>query len=133
MSFNVKDHYYKKAKDENFLARSIYKLEEIDQKYSVLKTNDRVLDLGYYPGSWIQYTSKKVGHGGKVVGLDIQAKNNKLSNLTNVTLWQLDIFNVLELSHIEETEYFNVVLSDMAPSTTGIKSVDQIRSLYLVE
>ena len=133
MSFNVKDHYYKKAKDENFLARSIYKLEEIDQKYSVLKTNDRVLDLGYFPGSWIQYTSKKVGHGGKVVGLDIQAKNNKLSNLTNVTLWQLDIFNVLELSHIEETEYFNVVLSDMAPSTTGIKSVDQIRSLNLVE
>jgi 23S rRNA (uridine2552-2'-O)-methyltransferase len=133
MSFNVKDHYYKKAKDEKFLARSIYKLEEIDQRFNVLKTKDSVLDLGYYPGSWIQYTSKKVGDKGRVVGLDIQPKNAKLSNLPNVVLWQLDIFNVLELSHIQENDFFDVVLSDMAPSTTGIKSVDQNRSLNLVE
>ena len=54
MSFKVKDHFYKKAKQDKFLARSIYKLEEIDKKNKILKQGDRILDLGYYPGSWIQ-------------------------------------------------------------------------------
>lgn len=51
MSFKVKDHYYNKAKKENFFARSIYKLEEIDQKFQVIFEGDQVMDLGYYPGS----------------------------------------------------------------------------------
>ena len=59
MSFKVKDHYFKKAKKENFYARSVYKLEEVDQKFKVLNKNDQVLDLGYHPGSWVQYTAKK--------------------------------------------------------------------------
>ena len=61
MSFKVKDHYFKKAKKDNFLARSIYKLEEIDQKYKIFEKSQEVIDLGYHPGSWIQYTSKVVG------------------------------------------------------------------------
>ena len=48
MSFKVKDHYFKKAKKENFYARSVYKLEEVDQKFKVLNKNDQVLDLGYH-------------------------------------------------------------------------------------
>jgi 23S rRNA (uridine2552-2'-O)-methyltransferase len=79
MTFKVKDHFYKKAKEENYLARSIYKLEEIDDKYKVIKVGDNVLDLGYYPGSWIQYTAKKIGPNGKVIGIDIKPVNNKLS------------------------------------------------------
>ncbi len=133
MNFKVKDHYYNKAKKEKFLARSIYKLEEIDKKYSVLKRGDLVLDLGYYPGSWIQYTSKKVGDEGKVLGIDIQPVNESLLSENNVRLWEMDAFELSDVKELEIERKFNVVLSDMAPKTTGIKSVDQIRSLDLVE
>ena len=133
MSFKVKDHFYKKAKQDKFLARSIYKLEEIDKKNKILKQGDRILDLGYYPGSWIQYSSKKVGEKGMVVGIDIQPINQKLSHLNNVTLFEKDIFEIKTLQDLEIGECFDVVLSDMAPKTTGIKSVDQDRSLALVE
>ena len=60
-NFKVKDHYFNKAKQENYLARSIYKLEEIDQRYKVLRPGNMVVDFGYYPGSWIQYTIKVIG------------------------------------------------------------------------
>lgn len=133
MTFKVKDHYFKKAKKENFLARSIYKLEEIDQKYKIIKSNDNVLDLGYHPGSWIQYTSEKIKPNGKVVGIDIKEVNTKLSILKNVTVFQKDINDVQNLEELGVTEKFDVVVSDMAPNTTGIKSVDQARSLNLVE
>ncbi len=133
MSFKVKDHYFKKAKKDNYLARSIYKLEEIDQKYSILSSGDKVLDLGYHPGSWIQYTSSKVGANGCVVGIDIKEVNSKLSTLANVTVFQKDINDVQSLEELGVTEKFDVVVSDMAPNTTGIKSVDQARSMNLVE
>ena len=71
MSFKVKDHYFNKAKKENFFARSVYKLEEIDQKFKVLKKSDYVVDFGYSPGSWVQYTTKVVGEYGQVIGIDI--------------------------------------------------------------
>ncbi len=133
MTFKVKDHYFNKAKKENFLARSIYKLEEIDQRYRVIKSGDTVLDLGYHPGSWIQYTSQKVGDKGKIVGIDIKEINTRLSPLKNVQLFQKDIFDVQELSDLGVQAPFNTVLSDMAPNTTGIKSLDQDRSLNLIE
>lgn len=133
MPFKVKDHYFKKAKQENFFARSIYKLEEIDKKYHVLKKNDIVLDFGYFPGSWVQYTSKKVLPKGKVIGIDIQPVNEKLKMIENVTLFQKDINDLKTIEELGVEELFDVVISDMAPSTTGIKSVDQDRSLNLVE
>jgi 23S rRNA (uridine2552-2'-O)-methyltransferase len=132
-NFKVKDHYFNKAKQENYLARSIYKLEEIDQKYKVLKKGNLVVDFGYYPGSWIQYTSSVIGEEGRVVGIDIQEVNKKLSGLANVRVYQKDIFNISDLSQLEVEDQFDVVLSDMAPSTTGVQSLDQIRSLNLVE
>jgi 23S rRNA (uridine2552-2'-O)-methyltransferase len=132
-NFKVKDHYFNKAKQENYLARSIYKLEEIDQKYKVLKKGDLVVDFGYYPGSWIQYTSKVIGENGRVVGIDIQEVNKKLTGVSNVRVYQKDIFNISDLSQLEVEDKFDVVLSDMAPSTTGVQSLDQIRSLNLVE
>ncbi len=133
MSFKVKDHYYKKAKAQKYFARSIYKLEEIDKKHQVLKKQDRVLDLGYYPGSWMQYTSEKIGPDGVVVGIDIQEENQKLSYLKNAKFYQKDIFSIKSLDDLEMSTPFDVVLSDMAPSTTGIKSVDQARSVELIE
>lgn len=133
MSFKVKDHYFNKAKKENYLARSIFKLEEIDKKYKILSKGDHVLDLGYYPGSWIQYTSKIVGVTGSVVGIDIKEINKTVSKFSNVTVFQKDINEVKNLHELGVENKFDVVVSDMAPNTTGIKSVDQTRSLQLVE
>ena len=133
MSFKVKDHYFKKAKKENFYARSVYKLEEIDQKFKILKSGNYVLDLGYHPGSWIQYSSKVVGSDGAVVGIDIRPLNESLARINNVEVYEKDAFTVMGPSDLNVSRKFDVVLSDMAPNTTGIKDVDQIRSLELVE
>lgn len=131
--FKVQDHYFKKAKKENFLARSIFKLEEIDQKFKVLKRGDSCIDLGYHPGSWMQYTSKKIGDSGEVVGIDIKPVNKKLLESSNVNVLEMDVFDLTPESEIVPEGGFDVVLSDMAPNTTGIRSVDQDRSLNLIE
>lgn|SRR5690606_26121195 len=132
-NFKVKDHYFEKAKKENFFARSVYKLEEIDEKYKVLKPGMQVVDFGYHPGSWIQYTSRAIGDEGLVVGIDIRDVNKKLSGIKNVRVYQKDIFDIQDLAHLGVEGQFDVVLSDMAPNTTGIRSLDQDRSLALVE
>ncbi len=133
MGFKVKDHYFNKAKKENYLARSIYKLEEIDVKYNVIKKGDCVVDFGYHPGSWIQYTSKKIGPEAYVVGLDVREINDKITGINNIKLFQKDINDIQSLEELGVNKMFDVVLSDMAPNTTGIKDVDQARSLQLVE
>lgn len=133
MNFKVKDHYFKKAKKDNYLARSIYKLEEIDKKYKVMQKGNRVVDLGYHPGSWMQYTARKIGPEGMAVGIDIRPLNKALLPLKNVKIFEKDIFDVQTTEDLGESDKFDVVISDMAPNTTGIKSVDQDRSLNLVE
>lgn len=133
MGFKVQDHYFKKAKKDEFVARSVYKLEEIDKRFKVIRTADNVVDLGYHPGSWIQYTSKKIGPNGSVVGIDIRSLNKQLCHLKNVRLYEMDIFDVRTTQDLGVEDKFDVVLSDMAPNTTGIKSVDQDRSLNLIE
>jgi 23S rRNA (uridine2552-2'-O)-methyltransferase len=132
-NFKVKDHYFNKAKSENFMARSVYKLEEIDEKYKILKPGMQVVDFGYHPGSWIQYTSRVIGDSGLVVGIDIRDLNKKLAGIKNVRVYEKDIFDIQDLKQLEVDRKFDVVLSDMAPNTTGIKSLDQDRSLNLVE
>jgi 23S rRNA (uridine2552-2'-O)-methyltransferase len=132
-NFKVKDHFFHKAKKDNFLARSVYKLEEIDERFKILGKGDQIIDLGYHPGSWIQYTSEKIGKEGLIIGSDIKEINNKLLNLSNVRLFQKDVFTIKDMAELGVSDQFDVVLSDMAPNTTGIQSVDQIRSLNLVE
>jgi 23S rRNA (uridine2552-2'-O)-methyltransferase len=133
MGFKVQDHYFNKAKKDNYFARSVYKLEEIDKKHKVIKKGDYVMDFGYHPGSWTQYCSKIVGENGQVIGIDIREINTKFENYENVRVFEKDINDVKELSELGVEDQFDVVVSDMAPNTTGIKSVDQIRSLQLVE
>ncbi len=133
MSFKVQDHYFKKAKKDEFVARSVYKLEEIDQRFKIINIGDNIVDLGYHPGSWIQYTSQKIGDDGRLVGIDIRPLNKQLCHLKNVHLYEMDIFDVKSTQDLGVDDKFDVVLSDMAPNTTGIRSVDQDRSLNLVE
>lgn len=124
------DHYFKQAKAEGYLARSAYKLKEIIQKRQLIKRGDRVLDLGCAPGSWLQVASETVGDRGVVVGLDLQAVDAELG--PNVRTLQGDIFKaepaqLLALSG--RPTPFDVVMSDMAPNTTG--DGDHFRSVEL--
>ena len=127
----LRDHYFKKAKKEDYAARSVYKLKEMDERFRLLKKGARVLDLGCAPGSWCQYASERVGAGGLVVGADIQEVTATPGK--NVRILQIDALHPDMKLIREHSEKYDVVLSDMAPSTTGIKSVDQDRSMLLAE
>jgi 23S rRNA (uridine2552-2'-O)-methyltransferase len=133
MTYNPKDHYFKKAKQQNYAARSVFKLEEIDKKFKILQPNQVILDLGASPGSWSQYCSQKVGTGGRILGVDLKPVTAKLSNAVFI---QADLRDLnLEETFINEGFHppFDLVISDMAPNTTGIKLTDQARSFDLCE
>jgi len=133
VAYNRKDYYFNKAKKQNFAARSVYKLEEINKRLRIIKGGDQILDLGAAPGSWSQYCSAAIGPAGRVLGIDLQKIEISLPNGHFV---QGDIHeaNWPELiAQFGLKEKFEVVISDMAPNTTGIKITDQARSLELCE
>ena len=88
----IKDHYFHKAKKNGYAARSVYKIEEIDKKYRIIRKGNKVLDLGCSPGSWLQYASSKVGNTGQVLGVDLQPV--KISLPSHVKVIQADLFEV---------------------------------------
>ena len=124
------DHYTRRAKKENFPARSVYKLEEIQQKYHLIKAGDAVLDLGCAPGSWLLYAAKLTGERGRVVGIDLSPLQQQPENVRVLTGDVLELNQ--ELLAAVGTD-FNVVLSDMAPATTGNRIVDTARSFNLCQ
>jgi 23S rRNA methylase len=133
MSYNPRDHYFRKAKEENFAARSVFKLEEIDKKLKLFKPGQTVLDLGASPGSWSQYSSQKVGDKGRVLGVDLSPVTVKLNNAVFI---QADLRDLNLEDIFREHGFvppFDLVLSDMAPKTTGIRMTDQARSMELCE
>ena len=125
------DHYALRARKEHWLARSVYKLEEIDRKYRLIRPRDRVLDLGCYPGSWSQYCLKKVGPKGEVVGMDLKAP--ELLSAPNFTFLKADILDLDIEWLIHEIGPRDAILSDLAPQTSGIGVTDAARSLHLAE
>lgn len=133
MAYKPNDHFARKAKKEQFVARSVYKLMEIDRKYRLLHKGDRVLDLGASPGSWSQYAAGLIGEKGKLLGIDLTYIAMKLPNAVFIKgdILTLDMNPLLETKGF--TEAFDVVLSDMAPATTANRFVDQMRSLELCE
>src|SRR5690349_6977810 len=125
-----KDHFHRQAQKAGFRARAVFKLEEIDDKLGLLGPGARVLDLGCAPGSWLQYAAQKVGPRGHLVGIDRGPIDLALPNLR---LLVGDVFEVKPAELLGELDRFDVVLSDMAPDTTGIRHVDQTRSEGLFE
>jgi 23S rRNA (uridine2552-2'-O)-methyltransferase len=125
------DYYARRAREEAYPARSVYKLEEIQKRFGILKKGSRVLDLGCCPGSWLLFASRVVGDKGIVVGVDITTPTLRLPS--NVRFVQHDVL-AWDESFLEAVgTNFRTVLSDMAPSTTGSKFVDAQRSLQLSE
>ncbi len=125
------DHYTRKARKEAFAARSVYKLQEIQKRFRVIRRGGRVLDLGCAPGSWTQYAAELTGAGGTVVGIDL--KKVGLSLPAHVCLLQGDILAPDAAIADALAPGFDAVISDMAPPTTGHRDVDAARSLNLCE
>lgn len=124
------DHFHQRARKAGFAARSVYKLEELDQKFRLFKPGARVLDLGCRPGSWLQYARTRIGDAAPMVGLDRTPLDIVIPGARNVS------GDVMEVSAEElrgELPGFDVVLSDMAPDTTGVRALDQARSEGLFE
>ena len=126
-----KDHYTNRAREEKWLARSVYKLEQIDKKHRLIQRGFRLLDLGCFPGSWSQYCLKKVGKTGEVVGLDLKIPDR--INAGNFRFIKADILK-LETDRLAlEVGEMDAVLSDMAPLTSGTSVTDTARSIALAE
>jgi 23S rRNA (uridine2552-2'-O)-methyltransferase len=124
------DRYTAKAKREGFAARSVYKLEEIDRRLRLFRPGLRVLDLGAAPGSWTQYIAPKVGSKGRVVALDLNPLRVPIR--PNTTAVQMDVL-ASPIETIAALGTFDVVVSDMAPHTTGIRDADVANSIELVD
>jgi 23S rRNA (uridine2552-2'-O)-methyltransferase len=117
------DHFAQQAKNEGYASRAVYKLAEIDRRFKLFTPGARVLDLGCAPGGWTQYAAEQVGLSGKVVGID-RVVTEVIA--PQVITMQGDLLEDFDIG--EQAKPFDVVLSDMAPDTTGIRHVDQDRS-----
>lgn len=125
------DHYTRKAREEQWFARSVYKLREMDQRFRLIQRGWAILDLGCYPGSWSQYSLGRTGPKGKVIGVDrTPPKEIKAPNFRFI---QADVLELEPARFAAELGPVDVVLSDLAPSTTGIAVRDTSRSLALAE
>lgn len=129
------DVFYKRAKDERYPARSVYKLKELDERFKLLRRGQRVLDLGCRPGSWLLYAAERVGPKGLVVGIDREPLDVALPSHARVVIGDVREVTLEELcgGEAERSEGFDTVLSDMAPDTSGVAFTDHVRCLELFD
>jgi len=129
--YDRRDTHYRRARAAGYRARSAYKLIELDDRFHLLRPRDRVVDLGAWPGAWLQVAAERVGSGGRVVGLD----------LTDVAPLDLPHVSVL-LGDVRDRAVIlaikarlggeaAVVLSDLAPKLTGVRETDEARTTEL--
>jgi len=123
------DHYTRRAREEQWLARSVYKIEEIDRKARLIRSGDRILDLGCYPGSWSQYSVAKIGLKGDVVGVDLK-KPDRFSS-PRFKFIQADVLSLDAEWLRKQVGPRDLVISDLAPATSGIRVTDASRSMEL--
>ena len=130
----LNDPFVKEAKIKGFRSRSAFKLLEIDNKFNLLKKGYNVLDLGCAPGGWCQVAAQKVGVKSSenlVVGLDLK----QCEAIVGVTFFEIDFLDEEQFLEFENSidKKFNVILSDMAPNSTGHKKTDNLQIMALVE
>ena len=130
----LNDPFVKEAKIKGYRSRSAFKLLEIDNKFNLLKKGYNVLDLGSAPGGWCQVAAQKVGVKSSenlVVGLDLK----QCEAIVGVTFFEIDFLDEGQFLKFENSidKKFNVILSDMAPNSTGHKKTDNLQIMALVE
>jgi 23S rRNA (uridine2552-2'-O)-methyltransferase len=122
------DYYWRKSKDEGYPARSVFKLQEIQEKLGPLRPGTRVLDLGASPGSWSIFILERLAGAGGVTGVDLNPPDGKLLARRNYHFLLGDFTTDPVMRQIEEAGPFDAVVSDAAPSTTGNRTMDTARS-----
>ena len=127
MKYERKDAHYRRAKAHGYRARSAYKLAELDDRYRLLRKGDRVVDVGAWPGGWLQVALERVGPGGRLVGIDLVRIDPLPAR--NVALLVGDVADETLLRRVTEAlgGPADVVLSDVAPKLTGVRDVDDAR------
>src|SRR2546423_218651 len=129
-SYDPRDRFWRKAKKEGLRARSAFKLEEIQERFHLMRPGGRVLDLGAAPGGWCQIAARAVGPKGVVLGVDLEP----IARLPPpAQTWVADAFapELLKRLRAEGSAPYDAVLSDLAPRTSGVRSADEARSLEL--
>ena len=130
------DPYVQRAQRDGARSRAVYKLQELDQRYQLLRPGMRVIDLGAAPGSWSQYAALRVKAGTKAKSLVIASDILPMQPIAGVTFIQGDFRETTVLTEIVQalnTQSADLVMSDMAPNITGIKAVDGPQAMYLLE
>jgi 23S rRNA (uridine2552-2'-O)-methyltransferase len=133
--YQRKDAYHQRAKREGFRSRAAYKLQELQRAQRVVSRGDRVVDLGCWPGGWLQVAAQLVGPKGRVVGVDLAEIDPPLE-LANVIAIQADLSEAAVSKAVLEAlggEPCDVLLSDAAPKLTGVKATDRAREEALLE
>ncbi|MCW8827188.1 MAG: 23S rRNA (uridine(2552)-2'-O)-methyltransferase RlmE [Gammaproteobacteria bacterium] len=126
------DEFVQRAQQEGYRSRASFKLLELNEKDRLIKPGMTVVDLGAAPGGWSQIAAELVGHTGKVVALDILEMDPVPD--VDFVLGDFQEESVLnELMSVIDGRPVDLVMSDMAPNTSGVKAIDQPRSIYLCE
>ena len=120
-----RDIYVRQSKVDGYRARSAYKLIELDEKFKIFKGGINVIDIGAAPGSWSQYASKVIKNG-KLISIDLKAMD-KIEHTIQI---KGDFTELSTQNQIKEilTKKIDVIMSDMAVNTTGIKNIDAIQT-----
>ena len=127
------DHYSEQAKKERYPARSVYKLKQAQRKFRLIRKDDQVLGLGCSPGSWLLYAAELTGKHGKVLGIDLKPVTIKIPSQAETLKADILTIDRAWIENENLANRFNVVLSDMAPATTGNKMIDAERSYQLCQ
>ena len=133
-SYERKDHFHRRAQREGFRSRAAYKLEEIQTKHRLLRRGQRVIDLGCWPGGWLQVAASVVGPTGRVVGVDVAGVDPPIKNENVISLCG-DLTDPDIATRLVEAlgGRADVLLSDAAPKLTGVRVTDRVREEAVLE
>lgn len=123
------DKFTKRAKAEGYAARSVYKLEEVQRRFRLFKQGQRVVDLGCFPGSWSRYLIRQVGRRGVVVGVDLEEPSLDGGHWIVRSVFEVEADEILQVLG----DKADVVVSDMAPRTTGNRLFDHVEQIALAD
>jgi 23S rRNA (uridine2552-2'-O)-methyltransferase len=132
--YQMHDTYFKKAKKEWYRARSVYKLQEIQETFELIEEGMDICDIWCAPGSFIQYIKRIIKDTGNIVGIDLQKTDKYSQNHINTIvhdIFELDTLRIKVNELIWEDKQIHLITSDIAPNTTGRKDIDQYASVEL--
>ncbi len=133
MTYRRKDAFYRRARAAGYRARSAYKLAELDDRFHLLRAGDFVVDLGAWPGGWLQVIRERIGDRGRVVGIDVQEVPP--FDAPNVVLLTGDVRDPGTAESVLDLlgRHADVVVSDLSPKLTGVRDTDDARFAELVD